>query len=146
MMDSLPQTASTLAQSAGLWGYWFALFAALAETVFLLGLFLPGSTLLLLMGMLAGQGFFDLGDLLIFAIVGATLGDNINYFLGRRYGRHWLREDRWFLKTGHVHKAEAYFGRHGGKSVFLSRFVPSVKEIMPFIAGMVGMERRSFMT
>lgn len=146
MMDSLTQTASSLAQSAGLWGYWFALFAALAETVLLLGLFLPGSTLLLLMGMLAGQGFFDLGDLLFFAIVGATLGDNINYFLGRRYGRHWLREDRWFLKTEHVQKAEAYFDRHGGKSVFLARFVPSVKEIMPFIAGMVGMERRSFMT
>lgn len=145
MMDSITQTALSLAQHAGLWGYWFALLAALAETVFLLGLFVPGSTLLLLMGMLAGQGVFDLGDLLFFAIVGATLGDNVNYFLGRRYGRHWLREDRWFLKTDHVAKAENFFNRHGGKSVFLGRFVPSVKEIMPFIAGMAGMERRSFM-
>ena len=146
MMDSLMQSAMSLAQSAGLWGYWFAFFAALAETVFLLGLFLPGSALLLMMGMLAGQGYFDLGDLLFFAIAGATLGDNVNYFLGRRYGRQWLREDRWFLKAGHVAKTEAFFSRHGGKSVFLSRFVPSAKEIMPFIAGMVGMKRRSFMT
>lgn len=145
MMDSITQTALSLAQHAGLWGYWFALVAALAETVFLLGLLMPGSTLLLLMGMLAGQGIFDLGDLLFFAIVGATLGDNVNYFLGRRYGRHWLREDRWFLKTEHVAKAENFFDRHGGKSVFLGRFVPSVKEIMPFVAGMAGMERRSFM-
>ncbi|WP_273209145.1 bifunctional DedA family/phosphatase PAP2 family protein [Marinobacter subterrani] len=146
MMDSLTQSAMSLAQSAGLWGYWFAFFAALAETVFLLGLFLPGSALLLMMGMLAGQGYFDLGDLLFFAIAGATLGDNVNYFLGQRYGRHWLRQDRWFLKSGHVLKAEAFFSQHGGKSVFLSRFVPSAKEIMPFIAGMVGMKRRSFMT
>ena len=134
-MDSITQTALSVAQHAGLWGYWFALLAALAETVFLVGLFMPGSTLLLVMGMLAGQGVFDLGDLLFFAIVGATLGDNVNYFLGRRYGRHWLREDRWFLKTEHVEKAEGFFNRHGGKSVFLGRFVPSVKEIMPFIAG-----------
>ncbi len=145
MMDSLAQSAMSLAQNAGLWGYWFAFFAALAETVFLVGLFLPGSTLLLMMGMLAGQGYFDIGDLLFFAIAGATLGDNVNYFLGRRYGRQWLREDRWFLKAGHVAKAEEFFSRHGGKSVFLGRFVPSVKEIMPFIAGMVGMKHGSFM-
>lgn len=145
MMDSITQTALSVAQHAGLWGYWIALLAALAETVFLLGLFMPGSTLLLIMGMLAGQGVFDLGDLLFFAIIGATLGDNVNYYLGRRYGRHWLREDRWFLKTEHVEKAENFFDQHGGKSVFLGRFVPSVKEIMPFIAGMAGMKRRPFM-
>lgn len=146
MMDALTQSAISLAQSAGLWGYWFAFFAALAETVFLVGLFLPGSALLLTMGMLAGQGYFDLGDLLFFAIAGATLGDNVNYLLGQRYGRHWLREGRWFLKASHVAKTEAFFLQHGGKSVFLSRFVPSAKEIMPFIAGMAGMKRRFFMT
>lgn len=145
MMDSITQAMLSLAQSAGVWGYWFALFAALIETAFLLGLLVPGSALLLLMGMLAGQGVFDLGDLLFFAIVGATLGDNLNYFLGRRYGRHWLRQDRWFLKAEHMGKAETFFHNHGGKSVFLGRFVPSVKEIMPFVAGMTGMERRSFM-
>ena len=145
MMDSITQATLSLAQSAGVWGYWFALLAALAETAFLLGLLVPGSALLLLMGVLAGQGVFDLGDLLFFAIVGATLGDNLNYFLGRRYGRHWLRQDRWFLKADHMGKAEAFFHNHGGKSVFLGRFVPSVKEIMPFIAGMAGMERPSFM-
>lgn len=144
MMDSLTQSTMSLAQSAGLWGYWFAFFAALAETVLLLGLFLPGSALLLMMGMLAGQGYFDIGDLLLFAIAGAILGDNINYYLGQRYGRQWLREDRWFLKSGHVAKMETFFRQHGGKSVFLSRFVPSAKELMPFIAGMVGMKRRSF--
>ena len=70
MMDSITQAALSLAQSAGVWGYWFALLAALAETAFLLGLLVPGSALLLLMGMLAGQGVFDLGDLLFFAIAG----------------------------------------------------------------------------
>ena len=144
-MDTLTQTLFSIAQHAGLWGYWFAFIAALLETVFLVGLFIPGSTLLLIMGLLSGQGYFDLGDLLFFAIAGAILGDNINYSLGHRYGRRWLGQGRWFLRSEHVVRAEDFFNRHGGKSVFLSRFVPSAKELMPFIAGMAGMRYLPFM-
>lgn len=70
-------------------GYWIAFFGALAETVLGVGLLLPGSTLLLLLGTLAASGYLDFGDLLWFAVAGAVLGDNVNYWLGARYGQRW---------------------------------------------------------
>lgn len=143
-MDHITHFVMSLVQNMGMLGYWVAFIAALAETVLVIGLILPGSTFLLLMGILSGQGVLDLGDLLFFAIAGATIGDNINYQLGKKYGQQWLQQGRWFLKAEYLSKAEGFFHKHGGKSVFLGRFVPSVKELMPFIAGMANMERWSF--
>ena len=60
-------------------GYWIALLAALLETIIGVGLIIPGSTINLFMGALAAKGYFDLGDLLWFAVIGAIIGDNINY-------------------------------------------------------------------
>ncbi|MFM2483258.1 LssY C-terminal domain-containing protein [Celerinatantimonas sp. YJH-8] len=144
-MDHITQIILTLVRDMGMMGYWVAFVAALAETLFVIGLLLPGSTFLLLMGVFAGQGVLDLGDLLCFAIAGAALGDNINYRLGRKYGHQWLKQPRWFLKVDYLSRAEVFFEHHGGKSVFLGRFVPSVKELMPFIAGMANMNRGSFL-
>lgn len=126
-------------------GYWFAFFAALFETVIVVGLFFPGSTLLLLLGALAANGQFDFGDLLWFAIAGAVLGDNLNYWLGQRYGHKWTSGGIWFITPEHLAKTRSFFDRHGAKSVFLGRFIPSVKEITPFIAGTVGMRHRTFL-
>lgn len=126
-------------------GYWVAFFAALFETALVVGLLLPGSTLLLLLGALSAAGQLDFGDLLWFAVAGAVLGDNLNYWLGRRYGNRWIREGVWFLKPAHFEQARLFFDRHGAKSVFLGRFIPSVKEVAPFVAGTVGMHRRTFL-
>ncbi|AOV17010.1 hypothetical protein BJI67_08010 [Acidihalobacter aeolianus] len=128
------------------WIYWIALLAALAETVLVVGLFLPGSTLLLLLGALsASPGGPSFIGILLFAVVGATLGDNVNYWLGRRYGQRWTREGLWLLRREHIEKTHTFFARHGGKSVFLSRFIPSLKEVAPFVAGTAGMSPRWFL-
>lgn len=126
-------------------GYWVAFFAALLETALVVGLLLPGSTLLLLLGALSASGHLDFGDLLWFAVAGAVLGDNVNFWLGRRYGNDWVRGGIWFFKPNHFEQARRFFDRHGAKSVFLARFIPSVKEIAPFVAGTVGMQRSKFM-
>ncbi|AYH45687.1 bifunctional DedA family/phosphatase PAP2 family protein [Azoarcus sp. DN11] len=126
-------------------GYWLAFLCALAETALGVGLLLPGSTLLLLLGALSAGGYLDFGDLLWFSIAGAVLGDNLNYWLGQRYGNQWARDGVWFLAPDHFELARRFFDRHGAKSVFLGRFIPSVKEIVPFIAGTVGMRRRIFL-
>jgi undecaprenyl-diphosphatase len=127
------------------WIYWLALLAAMLETVLLVGLFVPGSTFVLLLGAVAstagGPHFFGI---LAFAIIGAALGDNIDYRLGRRYGQRWLQEGAWGLRLDYVDHAHAFFARHGGKSVFLARFIPSLKEVAPFIAGAAGMGRGRF--
>ena len=65
-------------------GYWIAFFAALLETTIGVGLLISGSTIILFMGALAGKGYFNIGDLLWFVVIGAILGDNINYFIGKK--------------------------------------------------------------
>jgi len=126
-------------------GYWVASFAALLETTVGIGLFLPGSTIILFLGALSARGYLNTGDLIWFAVLGAILGDNINYYLGKRYGSKWIEKGFWLLKSNHIEKTRNFMDAHGAKSVFLGRFVPSVKEIVPFIAGSVKMNRRTFM-
>jgi len=126
-------------------GYWLAFFAALLETVFIVGLFLPGSSAILILGAFSAQGYLNIGYLFVFAVVGAVIGDNINYYLGEKYGSKWIKEGVWFLKRKHFIAAEIFFDKHGAKSVFFGRFIPSVKEIIPLIAGVLQMKRKTFL-
>jgi undecaprenyl-diphosphatase len=129
----------------GTGGYWIAFLAALFETTIGLGLILPGSTIILFLGALSARGNLHVGELICFAISGAIIGDNINFYLGRRYGAKWLHGGFWLLKPDHMEKAKYFMDAHGAKSIFLGRFIPSVKEIVPFIAGSVRMQPRIFM-
>lgn len=126
-------------------GYWLAFFAALFETMIGVGLILPGSMIILFLGALSARGYLDIGDLIWFSVLGAILGDNVNYYLGRKYGTQWLEGGFWLLKTSHIDKAKHFLDVHGAKSIFLGRFIPSVKEIAPFIAGSIKMNQRTFM-
>jgi len=128
-----------------IWGYWIAFFAALLETTLVIGLLLPGSTIILFLGALSARGYLDMGDIIWFSVLGAVIGDNINYFLGRKYGNKWLKGGLWVLKENHIIRARQFMDAHGAKSIFLGRFIPSVKELAPFIAGSVKMNKRTFM-
>jgi len=145
MMNNLINYLLPSVEHLSVAGYWIAFFAALLETIVGIGLVLPGSTVILLLGALAARGYLDLGDLIWFSVLGAILGDNANYFLGRKYGAGWLEKGFWFLKDSHIDKAKYFINAHGAKSVFLGRFIPSIKEIIPFIAGSLGMNSRKFM-
>ncbi len=125
--------------------YWLAFMLALTETALVVGLMVPGSTLLLLLGAMTATGQIDFAGVLWFGIAGAVLGDNLNYWLGKRYGQRWLKTGVWFLKPEHFEQAREFFDRNGAKSVFLGRFIPSIKEIAPFVAGSVGMRQRTFL-
>ncbi len=145
MIERLFSTILPSIEHLHLLGYWLAFFSALFETALLAGLLLPGSTFLLLLGALSSSGHLDFGDLLWFAVAGAVLGDNFNYWLGRRYGNKWAQDGVLFLKPDHFEQVRRFFDRHGARSVFLGRFIPSVKEVAPFVAGTVGMQYRTFM-
>ncbi|MGB5614643.1 MAG: VTT domain-containing protein [Sedimenticolaceae bacterium] len=125
--------------------YWAAFVAALAETALVVGLLVPGSTLLLLLGALTATGQVDFAGVFWFGVAGAVLGDNLNYWLGKRYGQRWLKAGVWFLRPEHFAQAHEFFDRNGAKSVFLGRFIPSIKEIAPFVAGSVGMHQGTFL-
>lgn len=126
-------------------GYWIAFFAALLETTLAVGLLLPGSIIILFLGALSARGYLDPGSLIWFSVLGAVIGDNINYYLGRKYGTKWLKEGLWLIKEKHIIKARYFMDAQGAKSIFLGRFIPGVKELAPFIAGSRKMNKRTFM-
>ncbi len=132
-------------EQLGSWSYWIAFAAALAETTIGIGLILPGSTFILFLGALSARGYLNPGDLICFSVLGAIVGDNLNFYLGRKYGAKWLKGGFWLLKPDHIEKAGHFMDAHGAKSIFLGRFIPSVKEIVPFIAGSLKMKPGTFM-
>lgn len=140
--DALMHILPTIEHFRGL-GYWIAFLSALLESLVLIGVFVPGTTVILLFGLLASQGTFDLGDLLWFVCIGAIFGDGVSFYLGRR-GQHYIYVENKLFRKEHLEKAQAFFQRHGGKSVFIGRFVGPMRAIIPFIAGMSGMPGRVF--
>ena len=135
-----------LASRAGHLGYVVVFVIVLLECQALLGLFMPGESLVVMSGFLAGRGVFQLEGLIATVAVGAIVGDAIGFELGKTFGRGWLlRYGRWFgVRENTLQKAETYFDRHGGKSVFFSHFLHLLRALMPFIAGAGRMRYRQF--
>ena len=116
------------------YGYLVVFFGVMLEST---GVPLPGETILLASGFLAQQGHLDVGDAILFGILGAVAGDQLGYWVGREGGRPFvLRWGRYVLVTperlGH---AEAFFDRHGGRAVFLARFVSGLRVFGALVAG-----------
>jgi membrane protein DedA with SNARE-associated domain len=116
------------------YGYLVILFGVMAEST---GVPLPGETILLAAGVLVQRGHLDLGDAIAFGILGAVLGDQIGYWIGREGGRPFvLRWGRYvFITPGRLARAEAFFERHGGKAVFLARFFSGLRVFGALVAG-----------
>lgn len=116
-----------------------------AESGLLIGFFLPGDTLLFGAGILAAQGTFHLPLLITVIVVAAILGDNVGYSIGRRFGRQlFRRKDGAIFKQEYLQQAEAFYEKHGGKTVILARFVPIVRTFAPVVAGISHMPRSTF--
>ena len=133
MIDDLVKLTERLGQ-----GSYLIIFVVVAlECQAFLGLFMPGETLVLASGFLAGQGLFDLKALIITVAAGAIVGDSIGYELGRRVGTAWLlRHGRWAgLNEEKLQRVQGFLASHGGKSVFASHFLHLLRSLMPFMAG-----------
>jgi len=128
-------------QGLGAWGYLIVYMVVMLECQPLLGLFMPGETLVIASGFLARSGAFNLKLLIPVVAAAAVIGDTIGFELGRRLGRGWLQHyGHWFgVRETHLVKVEGYFTRHGGKSVFFSHFLHLLRALMPFMAGASGM-------
>jgi membrane protein DedA with SNARE-associated domain len=131
----------------GHWSYLIIFVAASLECAAFLGLLIPGESLMLAAGFFAQQGVLELDAVILVAISGAILGDNIGYQLGCRLGREWLLHhgSRFGLKAGRLEKVDAFFARHGSKAVFLGRFIGFARALVPFLAGASRMPYRRFM-
>jgi undecaprenyl-diphosphatase len=118
----------------GRYGYLVVLFGVMLESV---GVPLPGETILIAAGALVHRGVLDFGDTLFLGIFGAVVGDQIGYWIGRFGGRPFvLRWGRYaFITPERLGHAEAFFARHGGRAVFLARFITGLRVFGALVAG-----------
>jgi len=118
-----------------------------AESGLLIGFFFPGDSLLFTAGFLAFQGTFSLPELCIICAIAAILGDSVGYMFGRRVGRRLFeRENSTFFKKKYLLSAEAFYEKHGSKTIVLARFMPIVRTFAPIVAGISNMHYRRFVT
>jgi len=116
-----------------------------AESGLLIGFFLPGDTLLFGAGLLAAQGVWPLGILILTVVVSAIIGDNVGYSIGRRTGKRLFKKrDSILFKQEHLERAEKFYEQHGGKTIIIARFVPIVRTFAPMVAGISKMSRQRF--
>lgn len=135
-----------LVQWAGYVGLTLIIFA---ETGLLIGFFLPGDSLLVTAGLLAADPAFGLNVWLLGCIltVAAIVGDTVGYNVGKASGpRIFSREDSLLFHKDHLLKAQAFYEKHGGKTIIIARFMPIVRTFAPVVAGVGRMEYRKFLT
>lgn len=115
---------------------------SILESTAFIGFFAPAGPMLVLTGFMAAGGYLEVVNLILIGSIGAIIGDFFSYWLGTK-GTNFFSEEGKLLKRSHIDKAEAFFKRHGGKSIFLGRFIP-LKPMIPFMAGLAKMKLGEF--
>lgn len=123
-----------------LWGVIFA------ETAFVILPFLPGDSLLIPVGLFCRKGTLNLWLVLLTVPVAAVLGDTINFHIGMWAGKKLFHENaKGIFRKENLESTREFFAHHGNKAIIIGRFVPIVRALAPFVAGMEGMTYRQFL-
>src|SRR3970282_1353251 len=130
----------------GAWVYALLFVIVFIETGLVVWPFLPGDTLLFVVGALAAAGGMDITTVMAVLVAAALTGDNVNYWIGRWAGRKVFRaeESRWFSRK-YLERTHAFYERHGGKAIIIARFVPILRNYVPFVAGIGAMPYARFL-
>ncbi len=126
--------------------YFILFLVVFVETGFVIMPLLPGDSMLFAIGVIAATtGKLSLIIIIPLLILAALLGDNLNYFVGHKFGEL-IKEKKkiLFLKREYIEKTEYFFEKNGGKAVIMARFVPIVRTIAPFVAGAGSMKYRNY--
>jgi membrane-associated protein len=128
------------------WGGYTVLIAIVfCETGLLVGVFLPGDSLLITAGLLAAAGTIDIWWLNVLLMVAAIVGDSVGYAIGYRAGpRIFTREDSLLFHRQHLNRTREFYERYGGKTIVIARFVPIIRTFAPVVAGVGQMRYRRF--
>lgn len=148
LIDFILHVDQHLAEFVAQYGTWvYALLFAIVfvETGVVVMPFLPGDSLLFVVGALCGAGLMSLPLAMVLLLIAAVLGDQLNYSIGRAIGPRVFRwEQSRFFNKGAFNAAHAFYEKHGGITIVLARFMPFVRTFAPFVAGVAQMSRTSF--
>ena len=129
---------------------WLAVAAVIyAESGLMIGFFLPGDSLLFTAGFLVQQHFFSINiHAFVFVLfIAAVLGNSTGYMFGHRVGRRlFQRKDSRFFRQEYLEQAEAFYEKHGSKTIILAMFIPLVRTFTPIVAGISKMSYQKFLT
>lgn len=132
-------------QAYGAWVYALLFLIVFVETGVVVMPFLPGDSLLFVVGALCGLDLMSLPLAMALLIVAAVLGDQVNYSVGRWLGPQVFRwENSRFFNKRAFDQAHAFYEKHGGITIVLARFMPFIRTFVPFVAGVAAMTRGKF--
>jgi len=141
----LDRHLNTVIQFFGVWTYVIVFLIIFGETGLVVTPILPGDSLLFSLGAVAALGILDARLLIILLIIAAVAGDAVNYALGKFIGpRIFHRETSRFFKKEHLNRTQKFYEKHGGKTIFLARFIPIIRTFAPFVAGIGSMSYGRF--
>ncbi len=124
---------------AGVFGIIFA------ESGLLIGFFLPGDSLLFAAGLLASRGYFNIVILCLGSFAAAVIGDNVGYHFGKKVGpKVFTKNKSLIFSKENVVRSQAFYNKHGGKTIILARFFPVIRTFAPVVAGVGKMEYKKF--
>jgi membrane-associated protein len=139
------QHLMTFVQTYGTWVYALLFAIVFVETGVVVMPFLPGDSLLFVVGALCGLGMINLPFTMALLATAAVLGDQVNYTVGRYVGpKVWQWEQSRFFNKRAFEQAHAFYERYGGVTIILARFMPFVRTFAPFVAGVSAMSRSRF--
>jgi membrane-associated protein len=139
------QVLGNVIREYGVWTHGLIFLIIFCETGLIITPFLPGDSLLFAAGAFASRGSMNIGALLLLCFTAAVIGDTVNYTVGRRLGlRAFEAVEGRILKRAHLEKAERFYLRYGGRAIILSRFMPIIRTLAPFLAGVSRMPYAEF--
>lgn len=133
------------------WVYVFLFLIIFAETGLIIASFLmpflPGDALIFTIGLLAQEGSLNIYLVIPLLIFAAILGDNVNYYVGKRFGDYIMNSEKdFFIKKKHLEKAKDFFDKNGKNSIIIARFVPVIRTIVPFLCGSTKVKYSTFLS
>ena len=134
-------------QMFGVWTYIILFLVIFAETGLVIAPFLPGDSLLFIVGAFSGLGHLNIWVAYVVLLIAAILGDTVNYWLGKKLGAKVFKsENSKIFNKKYLIKTEEFYEKYGGKTIIIARFVPIVRTFAPFVAGIGNMKYSVFIS
>ena len=130
----------------GIWAYFILLLVVFCESGLVPLIFLPGDGFIFSIGVITWRGGLVFWPIYIGLVLATLLGYQFNFWMGRYFGKKLLQPGRFrWVKRENLNRTEIFFSRYGRRAIFIGRFVPLVRTLMPFVAGIAKMDAGYFM-